>query len=77
MIRPVSALAFLFCLGFGVSAFAQSNDYTGSITSLTRKAPDGKLSKLWTTPHAVSATSLGRRGVLRRQSRTVERGTPN
>jgi murein L,D-transpeptidase YcbB/YkuD len=43
MIRPVSALAFLFCLGFGVSAFAQSNDYTGSITSLTRKAPDGKL----------------------------------
>ena len=37
------ALALLLCAGFAASAFAQSNDYTGSITSLTRQAPSGKL----------------------------------
>ena len=43
MTRPISAFAFLLCLGLGASAYAQSNDYTGSISSLTRRAPDGKL----------------------------------
>jgi L,D-transpeptidase YcbB len=43
MIRPISAFAFLLCLGFGASALAQSNDYTGSISTLGRKPPDGKL----------------------------------
>jgi murein L,D-transpeptidase YcbB/YkuD len=43
MTRPISALAFLLTMGLGASAFAQSSDYTGSISSLTRKAPDGKL----------------------------------
>src|SRR5262245_17695389 len=43
MTRPILAFALLLCVGFGTSALAQSNDYTGSISSLTRKAPDGKL----------------------------------
>jgi murein L,D-transpeptidase YcbB/YkuD len=43
MTRPITTLAFLLCLGLGASAYAQSNDYTGSIGSLTRRAPDGKL----------------------------------
>lgn len=43
MTRPICALAFLLSIGLGTSAFAQSSDYTGSITSLTRRAPDGKL----------------------------------
>jgi murein L,D-transpeptidase YcbB/YkuD len=43
MTRPISAFVFLLCLGLGTSAYAQSNDYTGSIGSLTRRAPDGKL----------------------------------
>ena len=37
------ALALFLSAGFAASAFAQSNDYTGSITSLTRQAPGGKL----------------------------------
>jgi L,D-transpeptidase YcbB len=37
------ALALLLSAGFAAPAFAQSNDYTGSITSLTRQAPSGKL----------------------------------
>lgn len=37
------ALAFLLSAGFATSAHAQSSDYTGSITSLTRQAPSGKL----------------------------------
>jgi murein L,D-transpeptidase YcbB/YkuD len=37
------ALALLLAAGFAASAFAQSNDYTGSITSLTRQAPSGRL----------------------------------
>ena len=37
------ALALLLSAGFAASAFAQSNDYTGSISSLTRQAPGGKL----------------------------------
>lgn len=43
MTRPISALVFLLCLGLGAPALAQSNDYTGSISSLGRKTPDGKL----------------------------------
>jgi murein L,D-transpeptidase YcbB/YkuD len=43
MKQPTSALILLFCMGFGAATYAQSNDYTGSISSLTRKAPDGKL----------------------------------
>jgi murein L,D-transpeptidase YcbB/YkuD len=43
MIRPISVFAFLLCLGFGASALAQSNDYTGSISTLAGKPPDGKL----------------------------------
>ena len=43
MTRLTFAFVFPLFLGFGASAFAQSNDYTGSISSLTRKAPDGKL----------------------------------
>src|SRR5262245_39277151 len=43
MARLILAFAFLLCMGFGASAFAQSNDYTGSSSSLTRTAPDGKL----------------------------------
>jgi murein L,D-transpeptidase YcbB/YkuD len=43
MTRPISAFAFLLCLGFGASAFAQSNDYTGSISTLAGRPPDGKL----------------------------------
>jgi murein L,D-transpeptidase YcbB/YkuD len=43
MTRPISALVLLLCLGFGATAFAQSSDYTASISSLTRKAPDGRL----------------------------------
>lgn len=43
MTRPISTFVFLLCLGLGASAYAQSNDYTGSISSLTRRAPDGKL----------------------------------
>jgi murein L,D-transpeptidase YcbB/YkuD len=43
MIRPLSAFAFLLCLGFGAPALAQSNDYTGSISTLAGKPPDGKL----------------------------------
>ena len=37
------ALAFLLSAGFATSAHAQSSDYTGSIASLTRQAPSGKL----------------------------------
>ena len=43
MTRPIYALAFLLCLGLGTTALAQSNDYTGSISTLNRKPPDGKL----------------------------------
>ncbi|WP_119392489.1 L,D-transpeptidase family protein [Taklimakanibacter lacteus] len=43
MTRPIITLAFLLSAGFAAPAFAQSNDYTGSIASLTRQAPTGKL----------------------------------
>lgn len=43
MTRLISILAFLLGLGFAASALAQSNDYTGSIGTLARKPPDGKL----------------------------------
>jgi murein L,D-transpeptidase YcbB/YkuD len=43
MTRLISAFAFLLGLGLGASALAQSSDYTGSITTLGRKPPDGKL----------------------------------
>ncbi|MGE0008838.1 MAG: murein L,D-transpeptidase [Parvibaculaceae bacterium] len=43
MTRPIFAFALLLSLGLGASALAQSTDYTGSISSLTRKAPDGRL----------------------------------
>ncbi len=43
MTRPTFILALLLTAGFAASAFAQSDDYTGSITSLTRQAPSGKL----------------------------------
>ena len=43
MTRPISVFAFLLCLGFGASALAQSNDYTGCISTLAGKPPDGKL----------------------------------
>lgn len=43
MTKPNLALAFLLTTGFAASAYAQSNDYTGSISSLTRQAPGGKL----------------------------------
>jgi len=43
MTRPILAFAFLLSVGFGASAYAQSSDYTASITSLARPAPGGKL----------------------------------
>jgi L,D-transpeptidase YcbB len=43
MTRLISAFVFLLGLGLGASALAQSNDYTGSISTLARKPPDGKL----------------------------------
>jgi len=43
MARLISTLAFLLLMGAGTSAFAQSDDYTGSISQLGRKPADGKL----------------------------------
>lgn len=43
MTRLTFAFALLFSVGFAASALAQSGDYTGSISSLTRQAPTGKL----------------------------------
>lgn len=43
MTRLNFAFVFLLTAGFAASAYAQSSDYTASITSLTRQAPGGKL----------------------------------
>lgn len=43
MTRPNLLLVLLVWAGFAASAHAQSSDYTGSIASLTRQAPTGKL----------------------------------
>lgn len=43
MIRLTPAFVFLLSAGLAASALAQSSDYTGSISSLTRQAPTGKL----------------------------------
>ncbi|MBK1865370.1 L,D-transpeptidase family protein [Aestuariivirga sp. YIM B02566] len=43
MTRLTSAFVLLLSTGLAASAHAQSTDYTGSISSLTRQAPTGKL----------------------------------